>query len=61
MIVAGSSTVLEVGQELGVKDGVAVLDVVDGEKGVDGGDRDDSEDDRDPDASLFAGKDAGVG
>ena len=32
------STVLEVGQELGVKNSVAALDIVDSIKGVDGSD-----------------------
>ena len=48
------STVLEVGEELGVENGVAVRLVVDGEEGVDGGNDDDCEDDRDPNGGLSA-------
>ena len=55
------SSVLEVGEELGVEDGVAVLHVVDGVESVDGGDGDDGHHDGDPDAGLLASDHTGVG
>ena len=60
-VAASCSSVLEVGEELGVEDGVAVLHVVDGVESVDGGDRDDGHHDGDPDAGLLASDHAGVG
>ena len=48
------STVLEVGEELGIKDSVAFLDIVDQVHGVDGDNRDDGHDDGDPDCGLAA-------
>ena len=55
------SSVLEVGEELGVEDCVAVLDVVDRVEGIDSRDRDDGENDWDPDGGLLTGDDACVG
>ena len=51
-----ASPVLKVGQELGVKDRVTLLDVVDGEEGVHGGDSDNEENYGSPDCGLAAGK-----
>ena len=55
------SSVLEVGEELGIEDGVAVLDIVDGVESVDGGDGDNGHHDGDPDAGLLASDHTGVG
>ena len=57
---AGASPVLQVGQELGVKDRVTLLDVVDGEEGVHGSDSDDEENYGGPDRGLSAREQAGV-
>ena len=48
-----SSSVLEVGEELGVEDGVAVLDIVDRVECVHRGDRDNREQNWNPDGSLL--------
>ena len=55
-----SSSVLEVGEELGVEDCVAVLDVVDGVEGVDRCDRNDCEDDWNPDGGLLTSDNTSV-
>ena len=60
-VAAGCSSVLEVGEELGVEDGVARLDVVDSVEGVHCGNWNDGKDDRDPDGCLFASKNADIG
>lgn len=57
---AGASPVLQVGQELGVKDRVTLLDVVDGEEGVHGSDSDNEENYGSPNCGLAAGKQAGI-
>ena len=54
------SFVLEVGQEFGVKNGVAGFDVIDGVESIDGGHGNDSKDDRNPDACLFSGEHTNV-
>ena len=59
-VAAGCSSVLEVGEELGVEDGVAVLHIVDGVESVDGGDGDNGHHDGDPDAGLLASDHTGV-
>ena len=48
------SSVLELGEELGVEDGVAGLDVIDGVHSVDTRDGDEDHDDGDPNTGLFA-------
>eukprot|EP00353_Schmidingerella_taraikaensis_P005562 CAMPEP_0185578374 /NCGR_PEP_ID=MMETSP0434-20130131/12754_1 /TAXON_ID=626734 ORGANISM="Favella taraikaensis, Strain Fe Narragansett Bay" /NCGR_SAMPLE_ID=MMETSP0434 /ASSEMBLY_ACC=CAM_ASM_000379 /LENGTH=132 /DNA_ID=CAMNT_0028196155 /DNA_START=98 /DNA_END=496 /DNA_ORIENTATION=+ len=48
------SSVLEVGEELGVEDGVTVLDVVDFVEGVNGGNGNHSNHDGRPDGGLLA-------
>ena len=57
---AGASPVLQVGQELGVKDRVTLLDVVDGVEGVHGSNSDNEENYGSPDCGLAAGKQAGI-
>ena len=52
----GASPVLQVGEELGVKDCVTLLDVVDGEEGVHGSNSDNEENYGSPDCGLAAGK-----
>ena len=56
----GASPVLQIGQELGVENGVTLLDVVDGEEGVHSSDSDDEENYGSPDRGLSAGEQAGV-
>ena len=60
-VAARCSSVLEVGKELGVEDGVAVLDVVDGVESVNRSDGDNGHHNGNPDAGLLASDHTGVG